>query len=306
MTVRPAPLEVVAVDAPACALGESPRWAHGAWWWVDAAAGVLWTCGPGLDDVREVVRTGRRMSVAHPAAGGRVLIAQDTDLLVLDPRSGATTPWATVPLPPGHLLNDGSADPAGRFWIGSVDRERRPGAGSLHVVETDGSVRRVAGGITLSNGMVWSGDARLLHADSLARCLWEHEVDPRAGTVARSRRSIELPPGPDADGPALPDGLALDVDGGVWVAMYGTHEAWRLVDGAVRDVVRVPTPQVTSVALGGPDGRDLLVTTAQEDMDAAALAADPAAGRVFHARVRVPGVPVSLYGPTSAPGVTRT
>lgn len=288
----PAPLCVTPVDAPTCALGESPRWAHGAWWWVDAQAGVLWTAGPSLRDVREVVRTGRRMSVAHPASGERVVVARDTELLVVDPGSGRTTPWATVHLPPGWVLNDGAADTAGRFWVGSVHPERRRGAGGLHVVEQDGSVRRVAGGVTLSNGMAWSAPERLLHADSLERCLWEHDVDVQAGTVVWSRRAVELPLGSREAELALPDGIALDVAGGVWVAMYGTSEAWRLVSGKVRDVLRLPTRQVTSLALGGPDGRDLLLTTAQEGMDAEALAADPAAGHLFHARVAVPGVAV--------------
>ena len=83
--------------------------------------------------------------------------------------------------------------------------------------------------------------------------------------------------------------MAIDSDGGLWVAMYGAGQVWRLVGGRVQTVLEVPTQKVTSVALGGPDGRDLLVTTAQEGMDSAALAADPYAGHLFRARADVPG-----------------
>ncbi|GEM_PF-1966742 len=312
---RPARLAAVAVDAPHCALGESPRWAYGAWWWVDADAGVLWGADAGLTtaggarEVREVLRTGGRLSLAHPAGGGRLVVASGTDLLVVDPGGGPPRPWSRIDLPPGWLVNDGTADAAGRLWIGSVHPDRARGAGSLHVVATDGRVRTVATGFTLSNGMAWRSPTLMVHADSGERCLWEHEVEPGTGRLLRSRRgnrlpdaaaagtaspgTVAAPPGGDAGsaaaGLALPDGVAVDRAGGLWVAMYGTGQVWRLVGDQVTAVVEVPTPQVTSVALGGPDGRDMLITTAREGMDAAAVAADPHAGRLFRARVRVPG-----------------
>jgi D-xylonolactonase len=79
--------------------------------------------------------------------------------------------------------------------------------------------------------------------------------------------------------------------------MYGAAQVWHLVDARVDAIVELPTAQVTSVALGGADGRDLLVTTAQEDMDAEALSADRWAGRLFRARVAVAGAPVALVRP---------
>lgn len=286
-------IAATAIDAPPCALGESPRWAHGAWWWVDAEAGTVWTAGTGLTsagsagEARAVIATGGRVSLVHPAGDGRLVVASGLDLVVLDPHAATWVRWSRVDLPDGWLLNDGTADDAGRLWIGSVHPERRRGAGSLYVVETDGRVREAASGITLSNGMAWWSPGVLVHADSLERCLWEHTTVPGSGRVMRSRRAITLPQG---HGPlALPDGVALDDAGGLWVAMYGAGQVWRLVDGRVESVVDVPTPQVTSVALGGPDGRDLLVTTAREGLDPVAIEADPFAGRLFHARAEVGG-----------------
>jgi sugar lactone lactonase YvrE len=121
------------VDAPACALGESPRWAGGAWWWVDADRGTVWTAGAALTaggdaGVRAVLRTPGRVSLVHPAERGEVVVACGTDLRVLDPRTGGTRPWARVDLPPRWVLNDGTADDAGRLWVGSVHPSGAPAA----------------------------------------------------------------------------------------------------------------------------------------------------------------------------------
>lgn len=95
----------------------------------------------------------------------------------------------------------------------------------------------------------------------------------------------------------MPDGLAVDEAGGVWVAVYGAGEIRRIVDGRTRSVIDVPMPQTTSVALGGPDGLDVLVTTAQEGMDERARREDRFAGRLFHARAGVPAAAVRPVRP---------
>ncbi|MEE6282881.1 SMP-30/gluconolactonase/LRE family protein [Georgenia sp. MJ170] len=304
----PTQIRPTVLDVPACALGESPRWAHDAWWWVDAEAGVVWTApasvvagavdgvagtGPGA---REVLRSGDRLSLVHPATEGALVVARGTELLVVDPATSRTRPWARIDVPPGWLLNDGIADAAGRLWIGSVHPGRAPGTGRLHVVHLDGTVAQVADGLTLSNGMAWRSPSRLLHADSLERCVWEYEVDPASATVLHTERALQLPDEP-MGGPALPDGLAIDRGGGLWVAMYGTGEVRRWSHGRVSEVIVVPTAQVTSVALGGPDGRDLLITTAQEGLSDDELLAAPWAGRVFGARATIPGVSVPAAAP---------
>lgn len=191
----------------------------------------------------------------------RLAVASGSNILVLDPRTGASRVWSQIYLDHGWVLNDGTADSRGRLWVGSVDPERLPGSGYLHVIEPDGKARLVADGITFSNGMAWLSPTLLVHADSLECWIWEHEVNPETATVIRSRRAVTLsnePRGDSCTGPlALPDGLALDRDGCLWVAMYGTGQVWRLVEGRVDSVIDVPTPQVTSVALGEAEGCDV-------------------------------------------------
>ena len=77
------------------------------------------------------------------------------------------------------------------------------------------------------------------------------------------------------DDGGLPDGLAADREGGIWVAMYDSAEVRRYAaDGTLDTVITIPTPQATSVELGGPDGRDVLITSAREGFTDEQSAAD--------------------------------
>jgi sugar lactone lactonase YvrE len=137
----------------------------------------------------------------------------------------------------------------------------------------------------------------MYHADSGEQLVLRYAVS----AVGIERREVYLR---TSDG--LPDGLASDVAGGLWVAVYGTGEVRRYAPSGVLDaVVTVPAPQVTSVALGGPDGRDMLITTAREGYDEARSRAEPMAGRLFRARVQHPGTPLFsawMNRPAPAPG----
>lgn len=261
-----------AAEGVRCSLGESPRWDGEHLWWVDAAAGVVWRWRPGADAVERVLVTGVRTSLVQPATGGRFVVARGGELVVVD--AGRATTWCDLGLGAGWLANDGVADASGGLWIGVVAPGQESRAGSLLRVGPDGAVVRVAHGFTLSNGLSWdvTGEA-LFHADSRERTVWRHRVDPSSGTVLGSEPFLEV-----ADG--LPDGIATDTDGGVWVALYGAGQVHRYTPTGTLDlVVEVATPQVTSVELG--DGT-IFVTTAHEGYDDDQQAAEPLAGRLFH------------------------
>ncbi|GAB3763361.1 SMP-30/gluconolactonase/LRE family protein [Microlunatus parietis] len=273
---------------PRTVLGESARWDGEAWWWVDADPGHVWTRRPD-GPAEPVVRNGGRTSLVQPDGAGAALVVQGTTLLAArrdHDRSWRLTGFGTVDVPDGWLVNDGAADASGNLWIGSIEPARTPGAGELIKVDSDGASTRQAGGITLSNGMVWSADGtELFHADTFGHVILRHRVDPASGTVTGSGVAFEIPA---EDG--LPDGLAADQGGGLWVALYGAGQVRRYTpDGTVDVVITIPTPQATSVELGGPDGRDVLITSAREGFSDADSAADPLAGRLFTARSPYPG-----------------
>ncbi len=228
--------------------------------------------------------------MVHPAGPGRLLVAHETILQFYDAdipgRAGPVL--ATLDLPTGWLPNDGAAGPGGGLWIGAVHPDRTAGSGFLQHIRPDGSLGGRAEGIGLSNGIALDPAGSVLyHADSTGRVVLAHRMDPD-GDIAES--TVYLRFGPD-DG--MPDGLATDLDGGLWVAMYGAGEVRRYrQDGELDLIIAVPTPQVTSVALGGPDGHDVLITTAREGYDEARSAVEPLGGRLFTSRSQHPWRPL--------------
>lgn len=270
-------------------LSESPRWHDGRWWWVDVAAGIVHSARPSDDGwrVERLVTTGQRVSLVYPAGEQQVLLANGHRLEVWATGRGArpVVVAAELDVPPGFVLNDGVADAFGRLWIGLVAPHRSRQDGRLLGVHADGSVQIAVETFAVSNGLAVAPDGRrMFHADSGERVVYEHLVS-RDG-IERTRRYADFDDG-------MPDGLACDADGGVWVAVYGAGEVRRLdPSGRVDAVVSVPTPQVTSVALGGSDGCDMLITTAREGYDEARSAAEPLAGCLFRARVERLAAPV--------------
>jgi len=271
-------------EAPRAHLGESPRWDGHAWWWVDAAAGTVWRRTPG-GSAELIADRGGRVSLCQPVPGGGVLIADDTvPRLISRTATGWRVggAWCAPLVPAGWLVNDGIVDARGRLWIGSVHPDREAGAGQLIMAEAGGSPTVVRDGFALSNGMAWDPAGTILwHADSGERIVWAHQIDVAQGRLVGSTVALRL----DAS-EGMPDGLASDPEGGLWVALYGDGQVRRYVDGCLDRVIEVPTPQTTALALGGPAGDELLITTAREGFDDRRSVAEPLAGRFFRARLR--------------------
>ncbi|WP_158542775.1 SMP-30/gluconolactonase/LRE family protein [Phytoactinopolyspora halophila] len=276
-------------DGPRTVLGESPRWDGRIWWWVDASDGV-WARQPGRS-ATAVWSLGERTSLVHPEVSGGAVVARQQVLYVLRRRGPGmrftAVRWCDLGLDEGWMVNDGVADSWGRLWIGSIAPGQAPGGGALLRVEPDGRIAAAVEGFTMSNGMAWDvAEKHLLHVDTLERTVWSHRVDMASGTVLGSERFLTFSPDD-----AVPDGLATDIDGGVWVAMYGAGEIRRYDASGVFDTsVEVDPPQSTSVELGGPDRKELLITTAREGYNDERSAREPWAGRLYHARSEHAGV----------------
>jgi sugar lactone lactonase YvrE len=158
--------------------------------------------------------------------------------------------------------NDGAADPAGRFLIGTMAYDAGAHRGGLYVRETDGSVRLLLADVTVSNGLAWAptGD-RLYYVDSATQGVDVLDYDVETGTVAHRRRLVSIP---DEDG--IPDGLTVDADGALWVALWGGGEVRRYSPtGAPLETVHLPVPMATSCGFGGPALDTLFITTASHD-----------------------------------------
>lgn len=277
----------VALDAHA-EVGEGPVWDAGRerLVWVDIYRDAVHLFDPatGADQAIDV---GQHVGVARPAASGGLVLAVRDGFAHLDPATGRIELLAAVEADvPGNLMNDGACDRRGRFLAGTTSVEETPGAGALYRLTADLTVQIVLAGVTLSNGIDWSPDGTLLYfVDSALQRIeaFDYAAD---GGVSGRRTFAEIPPGA-----GMPDGLTVDVEGCVWVALWGGSAVRRYTPrGELERTVDVPAQLVTSCAFGGTDLEDLYITTSTWELDAAALRDQPHAGAVFVARPGVRGL----------------
>ena len=189
---------------------------------------------------------------------------------------------------PATRMNDGKADPAGRFWAGSMAFDATPEAGTLYCLRPDGAVEATLTGLTISNGMDWSADRRSMYfIDSTTYGVDRFEYDVASGAIQHRRRVCEV-----GGGAVMPDGMTLDADGHLWVAVWGGSCVLRFApDGTPSGRVDLPVSQVTSCAFGGTDLRDLFITTASRGLTSAQRAREPHAGALFACRPGPQGLP---------------
>lgn len=274
-------------------LGEGPYWVpeESTLLWVDIPNGLLHrTQIP--SGATSTVSLGA-VSAAFPALGGGILTAGGNRLMLHTQRGAKEDEWtsrtvAEVPARDGVRFNDASVDPAGRVWVGSMHTDETDPLGDLYRLDPGRVLTAVVRGVTISNGIGWSPDgARMYYADSPLRRIDVFDYDPATGEAFQRRALADLS---RADG--IPDGLTVDVDGCVWVAMWGGGVLRRLTpDGRPDAVVPVPVSRPTSCAFGGRDLTDLYVTTASIGMTDAERAAEPLAGRLLRLRPGPSGLP---------------
>lgn len=266
-----------------CRLGEGPYWdaPRRRLLWVDIDAGAVHEGrleGDRVVPVRSTHVDGTVGAVVCSAAG---------DLLVAGAQR--TFPGPRVTSGP-RRLNDGACDPAGRFLVGTLPLHGSGGPQTLVRIEADGSLTVLDDDLALSNGLAWSVDGtRMYSADTDAHVVRVRSYDAGTGEVGRRQDWLRL-------GDDLPDGLCVDAEDHVWVALWGSGRVARFTpDGKLVGVVDVPAPATTSVAFVGDDLGTLLITTATSDVSAADLAAHPDSGRLFVAHVGVTGHPVTPW-----------
>ncbi|MGO4256605.1 SMP-30/gluconolactonase/LRE family protein [Marmoricola sp. RAF53] len=268
-------------------VGEGPVWHGGLLHWVDILAGEVHVSD---------LSTGATTTVAVPtwvgaavpmAAGGHVAATREGFATVVDGRLEDVRPF----LPAGIRMNDAKCDPRGRFWAGSCAEDFARGAGALHRLDADWTVTTVVEGLTQPNGLGWSPDADTLYLiDTQDLTLYAYPFDLDSGAVGERRVVATF----DLERDGYPDGLAVDSEGFVWIAMWAGAAVLRVSpDGEVVRRVPMPVAQTSSCAFVGPGLSDLVVTSATEGLTQDAEAAD---GSVFLVRgLGVTGVPVSVF-----------
>ncbi|MFI5958794.1 SMP-30/gluconolactonase/LRE family protein [Cryptosporangium sp. NPDC051539] len=266
--------------------GEGPVWdtAGGVLRFVDMLAGAVLTFDPVTGGVRRSAVADVAAALRPRRSGGWVL-ATERGFALLDPGDleapdDATPVWIEAFTDRAIRMNDGGCDPQGRFYCGSMAYSQESGLGTLYRLDADHGVHEVITGLTISNGLCWTPDgASAYFVDSPTRRVDVCAFDPKTGDLQDRRPFVTIDDG-------LPDGLTVDADGGVWVALYGAGAVHRYDRNGTLDlVVEVPVSQPTSCAFVD---RDLYITTTRENLPEGA---EPAAGALFHLRPGVRGVP---------------
>ncbi len=274
-------------------LGEGPVWDAdaGELVRVDVVRGRVHRLDPATG-ASSTVELGDLVGFAIPRRSGGLVAGLRRDVVTVDPDGSRHTLAALEPDRPGNRLNDAACDAAGRLWAGTMDLAETGPTAALYRVDAAGSTTPVLDGVTISNGLDWSPDAtRLYYVDSPTGRVDVLDYDPAGGAVSGRRPFARIDP---ADG--VPDGLTVDAEGGVWVALFGGGQVRRYApDGGLDAVHALPVTNVTSLAFGGGDLADLFVTTARHHLDPQQLAAQPLAGAVFVVRPGVRGRPAHRF-----------
>ena len=267
-------------------LAEGPRWDAAArrLLWVDIEGCELHVLESGED---RAIGLDAMVGAAAPTSSGAVLVALADRLALVDLADESVRTLDRLPHGPALRSNDGACDAAGRFWIGTMALDETPGAGALY--RYDGSLERVLDEVTLSNGIGWTRDAtRMYYIDSPVQRVDLFDFELASGRVDDRRPFVSID---KSEG--IPDGLTVDDEGGVWVALYGGSCVHRYDESGHLDaVLEVPAKNVTSCCFGGDDGRSLFVTTAAPD------------GNVYVTQPGVSGPPAHVFhagGTSTAP-----
>jgi sugar lactone lactonase YvrE len=264
--------------------GEGPVWSErwGGLRWVDMLAGDVLSLGAdGSVERRHVADV---VAAIRPRRGGGAVLGIERGF-ALEDADGTLTELGELWSEMNLRMNEGASDPDGRFYCGSMAYDKRPGAGALYRLDPDRSVHVVLENVTVSNGLDWSPDGSLAYyndTDTHRTDVFDYDTD--AGLTRRR---------PFAEIPGRPDGLTVDAEGGVWVALSDGGQVRRYTaEGALDAVIELPVTKVTACAFGGPRLEQFFITTSREGL---AATVEPQAGALFRAVPGVAGVPAREF-----------
>ena len=280
------------------AIGESATWApeEQALYWIDVKAPALYRFDPATGENRGWALTSDVGGFALTRDGGAV-VALRHGLHRLDLQSGELVLLTEPTFDPALFrYNEGASDAAGRFWIGVMfdPLEGKPSAreSALHSFTLEGGLLAASDRSDLHNGMAWSADGRTFYlSHSYPRQVFAYDYDPDTGSLSDRRLFATI--GEEA---GIPDGAAVDVEGGYWCALHGGGRIRRYhADGSVDRDVELPVSQPTTCAFGGKDLATLYVTSASDGLSDAQRAREPLAGTLMSLDVGISGIARACY-----------
>jgi sugar lactone lactonase YvrE len=277
-------------------LGEGPSWdaVTNTMYWINIYAGEIHAFSPESGSDR-VIPLGESIGCLAPTRSGGLIVASQSGIALLDPATSLRTSLASPEAGmPGNRFNDGKCDPAGRFLAGTMDNAEVETRGSLYSLSPKGTLKTLLTGVRISNGLAWSSDHdTLYYIDTPTRAVMAYAYEVGTGDVSQPREVIRIPAEL-----GWPDGMTSDMEGNLWIAMWGggALTKWNPLTGRLLQTIPMPALNVTSCAFGGKDLTDLYITSARKGLSEEQLAKYPQTGGVFLLRSDVQGMPTFSFG----------
>jgi sugar lactone lactonase YvrE len=277
-------------------LGECPLWdpRQNCLYWVDIDQALFYTYRPDTGELIENELEIPLFALALDARHGLVA-GSDEGFVFYDPETNGYEHIADVMAgEAGRRFNDGAVDRRGRFWAGTLDRDRTP-TNHLYRLNPDLTVRTMESGLVQSNGIDWSPDWRILYlTDTRRRTIYAYDFDLEQGEISNRRELIKTP---EDVAEGVPDGLVVDAEGFIWSARF---RGWKLVrydpEGKVERQVRLPVQRPSSMVFGGENLDELYITTAAIEIPEEEVSNHPLAGSILRIRPGVKGKKPEMFG----------
>lgn len=275
------------------ALGEGARW-HAEWQkflFIDISGKLIGTCNP-ADGRISTIKIGAMPGMLSPAENDRLLVALQGKIVLLDIESGKMQTLAKFNEPRENRSNDGACDALGRLWVGTMHVNAKLQSGNLYCYDK-GRLKKKLNQTSVSNGICWSPDNQTMYyIDSFEYHIRAFDYDLETGSISNGRIVVEITePG------TVADGMCIDGDGMLWVAIWGGGcvNRYNPVTGACIGKIEINAPNVTSCAFGGELMDQMLITTAIDGLSAEELMQYPHSGSLFMVKLGIVGLPAFVY-----------
>jgi len=236
--------------------------------------------------------TGSRIGCVVPVESGGALVALQNGIHFMDTQTGELT-FLNNPLPQGIRFNDGKCDDSGRFWVGSMHLDMKEGAASLYRFDSDKNIHTMVTNVTCSNGIVWTADRKkMYYIDTPTGNIDAFDFDETTGSISNRSVAVKVP-----DGYGSPDGMCIDYEDKLWVALWGGNGVAKFdpFTGEMIFKINVPAPHTTCCTFGGKDLRTLFITTAWDGLNDEQRKQYPLSGGIFSIELEVKGVDTNFF-----------
>ncbi|MES2454573.1 MAG: SMP-30/gluconolactonase/LRE family protein [Bacteroidota bacterium] len=272
-----------------CDLGEAPVWhkERNSYFWVDVNGRAFFEYA--LDTLQAVrYQLDYRVSLVLPFTMNEVILALQGGIAKFNLET-KTLQW--LPSPDvdwdTRRFNDGGIDANGRLWVSTMHLDHEDGAAAVYLIEQGGITEKI-NALSIPNGFIWSPDnTKLYYTDSLTATVSSYFFNLQTASLSFEKIAIRIP-----EHLGLPDGMAMDQEGMLWIALWGGFGVGRFnpQTGEMIEFINVPAPHVSCCCFAGPDLDRLLITTARSGMTDEALQKYPDSGDVFIFKTNVRGL----------------